>query len=157
MKIRENLLPALGELRGSYYGMIQGIYPVHLISEKQIPPNLILERGAIPCEIRVSRDNQTWAFEPSGIQPQSEDFFHLEFSLPEAIAEILISRVREAGDRVPEWLQVANLKRDFLRYIDLTTLIGERMVGFRLLLDNEWLDQYVENRQNARRNRRQDR
>jgi hypothetical protein len=43
-KIRETLLPALGELRGSYYGMIQGIYPVHLISRRPISPGLILRQ-----------------------------------------------------------------------------------------------------------------
>ncbi len=148
-KIRETLLPALGELRGSYYGMIQGIYPVHLISRQRISPDLILRRGAIPCEIRVSNDNLTWAFEPSGVQPLSPDFFHLEFSLPDAIAETLRSRAREAGDRVPEWLQVANLKRDFLRYIDISALVGDRMVGFRLLLDEDWLDRYVQSRRDA--------
>jgi len=146
-KIRETLLPALGELRGSYYGMIQGIYPVHLISRRPISPGLILRQGSIPCEIRVSNDNQTWAFEPADIDPDSADFFHLEFSLPEIIAETLRSRTRDAADRIPEWLQVANLKRDFLRYIDISTLVGDRMIGFRLLLDENWLDRYVQNRQ----------
>lgn len=146
-KMRERLLPALGQLRGSYYGMIQGIYPVHLISRQPISLDLILREGSIPCEIRVSHDNETWAFEPVGVRPDSPDFFHLEFSLPEIIAETLRSRIREAADRIPEWLQVANLKRDFLRYIDISTLAGERMVGFRLLLDEDWLDRYVQDRQ----------
>jgi len=146
-KIRETLLPALGELRGSYYGMIQGMYPVHLISRRPISPGLILQEGSIPCEIRVSDDNQTWAFEPAGVHSDSPDFFHLEFSLPEIIAETLRSRARDAADRVPEWLQVANLKRDFLRYIDISTMVGDRMIGFRLLLDEDWLDRYVQNRQ----------
>jgi len=149
VKIRERLLPALEDLKGSYYGMIQGIYPVHLISKRPIPRTLILREGAIPCEIRVSQDNRIWAFEPSGIDSSSDEFFHLEFSLPEIIANVLGNRLREAGSRVPEWLQVANLKREFLRYIDIATLIDGRMVGFKLLLDDDWLDRYVQGRQKS--------
>jgi len=57
-KLTDRLVPAIRELRGSYYGMIEGIYPVHLISRREISAQLIREQATIRCEIRVSDDEQ---------------------------------------------------------------------------------------------------
>src|SRR5439155_18808342 len=82
-KLNEQLIPAIRELRGSYYGKIEGLYPVHLISRREIPARLNRERATIPCVIGVSEDEQIWAFEPSEIPEDSPDFFDLEFTISE--------------------------------------------------------------------------
>lgn len=157
-KVRDLLLPAVQQLRGSYYGMIEGIYPVHLISRRAIPIALIRERGMIQCEIRVSEDEQTWAFEPSEFPEGSPEFFRLEFSIPEFVADMLNARTQERRERevIPRWLRIANFKREYMRFIDITAVSEGQLLGFRLALDLNWLNRYVQGRQ-ARAARTRDR
>jgi hypothetical protein len=143
-KLNEQLIPAVRELRGSYYGMIEGLYPVHLISRREIPARLIRERATIPCEIRVSEDEQIWAFEPSEIPEDSPDFFHLEFTIPEFIADMLNARTAQEQERDARWIQVANIKQQYLRFVDVTTISEGQLLGFRLALDLNWLNRYLE-------------
>jgi hypothetical protein len=148
-KIRDRLVPAIRQLHGSYYGMIEGLYPVHLVSRREIPLRFIAEQAEVRCEIRVSDDDQTWAFEPAGIPRESPDFFHLEFAIPDFVADML--GARERADQIPEdmphWHQVAEVKRRYMRFIDVTAIVQHRLVGFRLTLDVDWLDRYVQQRQ----------
>lgn len=132
-RVRDRLLPAVRELRGSYYGMIEGMYPLHLISRREIPIPLIRERGVIQCEIRVSDDEQTWAFEPSGIPVDSPDFFRLEFTIPEFIADMLSARAGERREReeVPRRLRIANVKREYMRFIDVSTVAEGQLLDSR--------------------------
>lgn len=157
-KVRDRLLPALAEIRGSYYGMIEGIYPVHLVSRSEIPIHLIRERGVIQCEIRVSDDEQTWAFEPSEIPMGAPDFFRLEFTIPEFVADMLGARAQEKREReeVPRWLRITEVKRNYMRFIDVTTVHEGQLLPFRLALDVNWLNRYIEGRQ-ARAARRRGR
>lgn len=143
-KVTDAILPAIRELRGSYYGMIEGLYPVHLISRREIPARLIREQGTIRCEIRVSEDEQTWAFEPSEIPRDSPDFFRLEFSIPEFVAEMLEARTERQGDENARWRQIADIKRQYLRFVDVTTVSDGQLLGFRLALDINWLNRYLE-------------
>jgi hypothetical protein len=151
-QIKDELVPAIQRLGGSYYGMIEGIYPVHFLSLRPIPEIVFLQQPMIPCEIRVSDDNQTWAFEPAGVDREDPGFFHLEFAIPQFVAEILSARKGEEEERdVPEWLLIANIKRKHFRFVDLTVIIQGRPVGVQLTLDRNWLDQYVNRRRIRRR------
>lgn len=143
-KLDDRLIPAIRELRGSYYGMIEGKYPVHLLSKREIPMRLIREQATIPCEIRVSEDEQVWAFEPSEIPRNSPDFFRLEFTIPEFIAEILNARTEQEQEQAARWRQVANLKQARLRFVDVTTISEGRLFAFQLALDVNWLNRYLE-------------
>ena len=143
-KLDERLIPAIRELRGSYYGMIEGIYPVHLISRREIPARLLRERPVIPCEIRVREDEQVWAFEPSEIPRESPDFFHLEFTIPEFIADMLNARTEQHLERGARWAQIANIKQQYLRFVDVTTISEGQMLGVRLALDVNWLNRYLD-------------
>ena len=155
-KIREQLLPSVARLRGSYYGMIEGIYPIHLVSERPIPTGLIGNRREFRCKIRVSDDDQTWAFEPSEVNPESPDFFHLEFSIPDFVAAMLSARTNpNLNDDIEHRHRVAEIKRQHMRYIDILTYQDERLSGFRLTLDTDWLNRYVRGLR-ARRPRRDD-
>jgi hypothetical protein len=146
-KVRDRLVPAVRQLRGSYYGMIEGIYPIHLVSRREIPIRFIREQGEIRCEIRVSDNDQTWAFEPSGIPDDSPDFFHLEFTIPEFVADMLNSRTGPEAEGMPHWQQIAEVKRRYLRFIDVTAVLDGRLILFRLTLDVDWLDRYVQRRE----------
>jgi hypothetical protein len=143
-KLNERLIPAIRELRGSYYGMIEGIYPVHLISRREIPSRVLRERPVIPCEIRVSEDEQVWAFEPSEISRESPDFFHLEFAIPEFIADMLNARTEQHLEGNARWVQIANIKQRYLRFVDITTISEGQLLGVRLALDVNWLNRYLE-------------
>lgn len=143
-KLNQELIPAVRELRGSYYGMIEGIYPVHLISREEIPARLLRERPVIPCEIRVSEDEEVWAFEPSEIPRDSPDFFHLEFTIPEFVADILNARTHQNQEGVARWREIANIKQQYLRFVDVTAISEGRPLGFRLALDVNWLNRYLE-------------
>jgi hypothetical protein len=139
-KFHDRLLPAIRQLRGSYSGMIEGIYPIHLISRKEIPLRLIRERGEIRCEIRVSDDGQTWAFESSEIAPAES--FRLEFTIPDFIADVLNEGTSPEG-----WGRLVEVKRQYMRFIDVTTVVDGQLLGFKLTLDQDWLNQYVEMRE----------
>lgn len=112
----------------------------------------------IQCEIRVSEDGQTWTFEPSEVLESSPEFFHLEFSIREFIADMLSARTQERREReeIPRWLRIANRKREYMRFIDITTVSERQLLGFRLALDVNWLNRYVQGRQ-ARAARTRDR
>jgi hypothetical protein len=138
--------------------VIEGIYPVHLISQREIPIHLIRQQGVIPCEIRVSDDEQTWAFEPSGIPHDSPDFFRLEFTIPEFIADMLNARTEErhVGEAAPRWLRIAQAKAENMSFVDVTTVEEGQLLPFRLALDFDWLNRYIEGR-HAREAVRQER
>lgn len=147
-KVRDRLMSAIRQLRGSYYGMIEGIYPVHLISRREIPVRLIRQQGIIPCEIRVSDDEQTWAFEPSGIPHDSPDFFRLEFTIPEFIADMVNARTEErhVREEAPRWLRIAQAKAENISFVDVTAVEEGQLLPFRLALDFNWLNRYIEGR-----------
>ena len=41
---------------------------------------------------------------------------------------------------------LVDVKRANLRFVDVTGLVGEVFMHFQLVLDEEWLNQYVERR-----------
>jgi hypothetical protein len=133
--------------------MIEGLYPVHLISRREIPMRLIREQYAIPCAIHFTEDEQTWAFEPTEVAENSDEFFRLEFTIPEFIADMLNARSREGEEQRPRWLHIANVKQNYIKFIDVTTVSENQPVSFRLVLDLNWLERYIEGRQ-AREARR---
>jgi hypothetical protein len=81
---------------------------------------------------------------PSEIPRDSLEFFRLEFTIPEFIAEILNERTRRNQDRDARWRQVADIKQRYLRFVDVTTIREGRLPAFRLELDINWLNRYVE-------------
>jgi len=83
----------------------------------------------------------------SGIPEDSPDFFHLEFTIPEFVADMLNSRTGPEANGMPHWRQIAEVKRLYVRFIDVTAVLEGRLIGFRLTLDVDWLDRYVQSRE----------
>lgn len=148
-KVRDHLTPALDRIRGSYFGMVEGKYPIHLLSASRLPLGALAQDMEVPCAIRVSDDGEVWAFEPSGIPHNSDMFFRLEFQLPDVIADILHERSIESHAE-QEWAQLVAVKRQYLRFVDVTGIVGTQVRTFRLTLDQDWLGRYVTERE-ARR------
>jgi len=133
--LREKVRPYVKKIDGSYFGMLQGRYPMHLVSNNEISPVLFRNTDEVTCRI-VNRDGKTWAFTPSAVAPTGEGYFELEFDLPSEIARV----VRNMRDQH----EIAAFKRQAFSYLHLSGKIGgiHRMV--RLTLDEDWLNQFLE-------------
>lgn len=51
---------------------------------------------------------------------------------------------RAEQDRNARWRQIANIKEQHLRFVDVTTISEGRLLAFRLELDMNWLNRYLE-------------
>lgn len=131
----------LGEIKGSYFGMIQGRWPVHLISKRELPLGAFAENDEVLCKIWGAESN-VWSFVPSNIPEDSEAWFRLEFDLPEAIVNF-IDELRNKAAREKKKKIYFRVKKKFISYIDLSGRIGGVQRQVRLTLDEEWLNGYL--------------
>ncbi|MBU2445356.1 MAG: hypothetical protein KJ666_07250 [Bacteroidetes bacterium] len=122
-------------IKGSYFGMLQGRYPLHLISEKPLPASLFAETDEIQCKI-YSYNRSSWYFSPSQVNPNSPNYFKLEFNLPKEIAHVIY----ELNDRT----EIANIKRERFSFIHLSGKIGGIQRMIKLKLDEDWLFRFLE-------------
>lgn len=122
------------DIRGSYFGMLQGRYPMHLVSNNELPSNLFTQTDEIQCML-FKKDGGFWRFAPSQISELNLSYFELEFSLPKEIARIM--------DQLTDKNDVANMKRGNFSYIDLSGKIGNVRRTVRLRLDDDWLSIFL--------------
>lgn len=131
----DGLTPGINRIGGSYFGMLQGRWPMHFLTEKQLPPNAF-ESDTITCQIQ-GYDSGQWSFTPSNINQDSNNWFELQFNLPPAIAELVKSNW---GDH----LVVANIKQEHFSFVNLSGKIGGINRSVRLELDPNWINRYIE-------------
>jgi len=120
LRIKEEL----SRIGGSYFGLLNGEYPIHLISSRpltQISGDEIFARVYIHDAKYVS-----FRFDNN----------ELYFELPESIVEIF-SQIW--GDKI----EIANTKREYINYITLTGKIDGIMRNLIIRLDERWLDNYL--------------
>lgn len=134
--IRENIVAPLLGIRGSYFGMLQGKWPMHLLSPTPLPAVAFADRDEIPCRV-YGRESDRWSFSPVNVQEGDPRWFRLEFDIPEEVLEF----VKEAR-RNPEAL--AEVKQQQFSYLDLAGRIGDVQRQVRLRLDEEWLEAYLQ-------------
>ena len=138
-RFSENIFKPVQKIGGSYFGMLQGRWPLHLLSTEPLPNDLFADRDTIPCEV-YGRNGKTWSFVPLNVSQNSPSWFRLEFDLPDKIARL----VEEAeGDRQT----IANLKSEHFSFITLSGMIGGVRRQLRLKMDRGWLTQYLGNLQ----------
>jgi hypothetical protein len=132
----EGIIDPLMHIGGSYFGTLQGRWPMHLLSRDPLPPAPFRETDVIACEIR-EREAGRWSFSPSGI-PESDRhrWFRLDFDLPTELLPIIHETRADPA-------AVANVKQQHFSYIDLAGTIGGVRRQIRLQLDQSWLDQYL--------------
>ncbi|MFM0753645.1 hypothetical protein [Paraburkholderia strydomiana] len=132
-----SITEACQAIGGSYFGMLQGQWPLHLLRREPLPTAAFAE-DTVQCQVHGNNLGE-WTFAPAHVQRDSDGWFELEFSLPTSIAEL----VRDSwGDPVA----VANLKQQHFSYIDLTGIIGGIRRSVRLELNREWITDYVQRR-----------
>jgi len=124
---REAILQPLLDIKGSYYGALQGRWPVHLLSREDLPEQIFSGRDEVRCRIR--RINGIWGFEPI----EGKRSFRLEFSLPDQIARLI-------GEAEPDQEQIANIKEDCFSFVDITGKIGGILRNVRFSLDRTWME-----------------
>jgi hypothetical protein len=132
--VRLRIIRPLLKIKGSYFGMLQGRWPMHLLSLQPLPKIAFQDKNEIRCRL-YGRDSSRWSFVPVGAQKTAPDWFRLDFDIPSEILEF----VREArGDPIA----LSTIKKDSFSYLDLAGRIGGIQRQVRLLLDEEWLDSY---------------
>jgi len=139
-RLRGPIARACAEIRGSYFGMLQGQWPLHLLRREPLPADAF-HRDEVRCRVHGNERGE-WMFVPVEKQPGEHGWFELEFSLPPMIAELVSAHW---GDRVA----VANIKQQYFSYIDLSGVIGGIRRSVRLELHRDWINSYIQRRQQA--------
>jgi hypothetical protein len=125
-----NLGEELSKIKGSYFGLLNGEYPIHLVSEKPLEN---INEDKVKAKIYVHKESEN-AYVSLEIAENSP----LYFELPEDIAKILFKVWRNKN-------QVANSKEKYLGHITLNGEIDGIRRSIKVELDKEWLKEYLDN------------
>ncbi len=134
--IHDKIITPLLDIKGSYFGMLNGRWPVHLLSNKLLPPAAFAHTDELKCKIH-GKYSSSWAFVPSEFSEGDERYFRLQFDLPSEILKML-AHVKDDG------LQVADIKEEYFSDLYLSGIIGGIRRQIKLSLDTEWLLKYRE-------------
>lgn len=134
--LRIQVVMPLLQVAGSYFGMLQGKWPMHLLSRKPLPPDTFAEQDEVVCRV-YGRESDRWSFSPTQYQEGDEQWFRLEFDIPEEILGLV-----QAARTDPQAL--AQVKQQQFSYLDLAGRIGGVYRQVRLRLDEEWLEAYLQ-------------
>lgn len=132
--LRGSVAVACRNIRGSYFGMLQGRWPLHLLMDKPLP-SAAFEQDSISCKV-LGNQRGEWRFVPMYARPEDEEWFELEFSLPPLVAELVEQNWSDP-------IAVAAAKQRHFSYIDLSGVIGGIRRNIRLELDRDWLRRYL--------------
>lgn len=124
-------------IRGSYFGMLQGRWPMHLLRLDPLP-SMAFPEDYVRCRV-VGNNRGEWSFVPLYLQPNDDRWFELQFSLSPLIADLVANSWDDP-------VAVANLKQELFSYIDLSGVIGGVRRNIRLELDREWIRNYIARR-----------
>jgi hypothetical protein len=132
--LRGPIAEACRAIRGSYFGMLQGQWPLHLLRRDPLPPDAFIT-DVVSCRAHGNPTGE-WKFVPIKAEPGDPAWFELQFSLPPLIAELVQDNWRNP-------IAVANLKQQHFSFIDLTGVIGGIRRSVRLELDRDWIEAYI--------------
>ncbi|MEZ9744147.1 hypothetical protein AB4320_05590 [Vibrio splendidus] len=132
--LQSSIIAPLSNIGGSYFGMLQGRWPLHLLTAERLPENAFVN-DTVRC--RLSRNNQgQWYFSPTEFTLDSPNWFELEFNLPPELAQLI---AEQHGDREG----IANTKSENFSFIALSGIIGGIWRNVRVELDRNWLERYL--------------
>ncbi len=123
-RLLTELKKGLSTIQGSYFGLLNGEYPIHLLSKRDI--------GDVDDEIYV----QVHLEEPGLVRLELNRIASLFFELPEYVARIFQSVWTDRG-------KLANEKSRYIKYISLTGRFAKKQRNIILKLDKDWLSQYI--------------
>jgi len=138
----ERLISPLRDIKGSYFGVLQGRWPMHLVSLHELPAGPFEDVDEIRCKV-YGFESDTWSFSPIGYREGEPGWFRLEFDLPEEIARLV-------GESRHDPVQVAHIKQEHFSYLDLSGKIGGIQRQIRFVLDTEWIRQYIDRMERRR-------
>lgn len=126
-EIIEDLKKELEKIKGSYLGLLNGMYPIHLVSSKPLSK---IREDEIYARIHVSenREREYVRLEFDG----NELFFDLPLVIAEIFSKILDNRRK-----------IAEAKREYINYITLTGKIDGITRNLIIRLDESWLENYL--------------
>jgi hypothetical protein len=130
--VLERVVRPLLNIGGSYFGMLQGKWPMHLLARDPLPPAAFEGRDEIPCRV-YGRDADRWSFSPVDFAKGDQRWFQLEFDIPE---EILGFVQAARGDPIA----IAEVKQAQFSYLDLAGRIGGVYRQVKLRMDEQWFD-----------------
>ena len=133
--IETSMVQAARRIEGSYFGMLQGRWPMHLLTSEALPAQAF-ESDHIRCRL-TGYENGEWKFTPLNFELGHPQWFELQFHLPEAIA-LLVSESWGDGEAV------ADIKQEHFSYINLSGKIGGIKRNIRIEMDREWINEYLE-------------
>jgi hypothetical protein len=125
---------ALHQIGGSYFGMLQGRWPLHLLTDSPLPAS-IFHSDVVHCRLQGDK-NGNWRFTPSNITPESNNWFGLHFFLPPELARLMEQHWDDPH-------AIAREKSERFSFISLSGYIGEVWRNVRIELDRDWLNQYL--------------
>ncbi len=137
-----NITSSLALIKGSYFGMLQGKWPMHLLSRQPLPADLFNSNDVLQCRV-YGRESLHWSFVPLHAREGDPNWFRLEFDLPDQIAAL----VSDAGGD-PE--KIATIKQRHFSFISLSGVIGGVRRQVRLELDEEWINAYIQKMRRGR-------
>ena len=125
-EIYQQMRTSLNSIGGSYFGLLNGQYPIHIMSDSALPDDIGDEELA---EVFVVNDDNEFymEFRVRGCS--------LNFELPDEIARFFATAWQQGE------ISVANTKLETIHYITLSGLIGSRRRSIRIELDKDWLRQ----------------
>ncbi len=132
----EKILWPVWGINGSYFGMLQGTWPMHMLSTKPLPEQLFEQSDVIKCKV-YGRESQTWSFVPESVGRDHENYFRLDFDLPPEIALLV-------GEAKGNKREVAKIKSEHFSFISVSGLIGEVRRQIRLELSEDWIKALIE-------------
>lgn len=135
--LRRAATDACRGIGGSYFGMLQGQWPLHLLRQQPLPA-AAFRSDVVRCQVRGNNRGE-WKFVPINANPDGPAWFELEFSLPPLIAELVRNHWEDP-------IAVADLKQQHFSFIDLSGVIDGIRRSVRLELDREWIERYIQSR-----------
>jgi len=125
IKIIKKIKEEVDKIGGSYFGLLNGEYPIHVLSQEPIKG--IESEEEVYAEIRIR--------EAKYVELTFRDN-KLYFELPEVIAE-LFEKIWENKKKV------ADLKQRYISFITLTGFINNIRRSLIIKLDEKWLRNYL--------------
>lgn len=112
-------------IRTSYLGTASGVYPIHLLSESQIPWNLFETTDEVTCRIYYHRESANCL----EIVPEGSTTTRFYASIPREIMANHKDRIR-----------MLDFKGNYFSYVDFPVLQNEKRRILKFRLDTQWID-----------------
>ncbi len=120
----KSLKVELSRIRGSYFGLLNGEYPIHILSTSEIP------------DVNDEEEVEVYLPKPGLVKLRLRDS-ELFFELPLYLARIFNSVWKDRHE-------LAHTKARHINYISLTGRIANRQRNITLRIDMTWLDRYIQ-------------